>query len=269
MLFFEEASGGGVAFTRFVAGVGCETPNPLRDPMHPCRADKDLGILPLRFDPDKRTWRSFDSLIPDGTGLAPQTVEHAANLANGNVAATPSAFLVLGLRNEPPSANLEFWRMELFQIPGSLAVRQDLRQQCRTLLDQAETTGKALAAGCASFARALISHGNRPPDPKDIKAALAQLPCLPAYWAALEAAFHGAVQAFRTEQDFYAVQRDWTLAVRKALKEAWGQQRSATQTGSAWALRAMAKAEGPILDEVKRLETAIQEANAYLAEEHP
>jgi hypothetical protein len=91
--------------------------------------------------------------------------------------------------------------------------------------------------------------------------------CLPAYWSALELAFHGVLQQLGEGRDSLVVQRNWTVAIRQALREAWAQHQTATQTSSAWALRALAQAEGPIAVELKKLEASILEFNTYLAEE--
>ena len=47
----------------------------------------------------------------------------------------PESVLVLGLRYEPPNANLDFWRMERYVLPGALLENKAFRSDMRNLLN--------------------------------------------------------------------------------------------------------------------------------------
>src|SRR5574337_8417 len=145
---------GRVRDIRFVAGYGCDMPDSFSDPLQPYRNDKKLGRVPCRFDGNKGTWRDFDSLLPDAENRAPQTVSRSFELVRGT-SARPKAFLVLGLRYEPPNANVDFWRMERFNLPEHLRVDQSIRSDIHALLAKVEATQASLWFACKSFARHL------------------------------------------------------------------------------------------------------------------
>nr|WP_320132925.1 type I-E CRISPR-associated protein Cse1/CasA [uncultured Holophaga sp.] len=239
-------------------------PSDQRDPMFAYRLVKDKGIFPVSFR-DRGIWRDFDSLLPDQESLAPQAIQHALEMSGGDPAGLPGRVMVLGQSND--KAKIEFWRMECFALPGALASNLGIRSDIRGFLDRAETTGSALWAGCATFARQVISHGGPDPDKKDVHNFIAQMPCLPAYWARLEAAFHALLQAFQPESDPEVIRRDWLQSVHRALRGAWGLHASSARQGDVWSIRALVQAEGLIARELKKLDQDIRDINAYLAKE--
>jgi CRISPR system Cascade subunit CasA len=127
MILLEEHTSGEVTIMRFVAGQGFENPSDSPDPMQPYRIDKREGKLPVRFKEDRGTWRDFDSLLPDSSGLAPLTIQNALRLSSKHSDAMAGSVLVLGLRYEPPSANVDFWRMERFILPEALSGDRHIR----------------------------------------------------------------------------------------------------------------------------------------------
>lgn len=254
MILLEELSTGGISVMRFVAGQGFENSTDSPDPMHPYKTDPARGRLPIQFRKDRGIWRDFDSLLPDIGGLAPLTVENSIRLAGNKVANLPESVLVLGLRYEPPSANVDFWRMDRFALPAVLAGNRQIRSDIQTLLTAAEDAQKSLWEASRSFARSLLSRGeNRQVDKKDISAFVDQMPITPWYWSTLESRFHEVLGEYTLERDYEDIRCQWLKSVKKTLESAWEQHRSSVSTGDAWAIRALVKAEGPVRRKFKQL----------------
>lgn len=258
MVLLEEIETGRVASMRFVAGQGFENISDNPDPMQPYKIDKAKGKLPVQFREDRGTWRDFDSLLPDSSDLAPLTIQHALRLAGNKVGNMPEAVLVLGLRYEPPSANVDFWRMERFALPEVLAGDRFVRTEIRQLLTDAEDAQNSLWSACCSFARDLLSRGdNRDPTKKDIKSFIDQMSSIPWYWSTLEASFHEILRGYTLEKDSEDIRCQWLKSVRDTLRAAWGQHSASVSTGDAWSIRALVKAEGPVRKKLKELSEEI------------
>jgi CRISPR system Cascade subunit CasA len=257
MIHLEELSSGQVTVMRFVAGQGFENPSKNPDPMQPYKADKTHGRLPVQFREDRGTWRDFDSLLPDNTDLAPLTVQNALRLAGNKVGNMPQSVLVLGLRYDPPSANVTFWRMERFALPEALAGDRFIRTEIRQLLSDAEETQKSLWLACRSFARNLLSRGEREPFGKDVSGFVEQMPVNPWYWSTLESHFHEILREYTLGRDYEDIRCLWLKSVRDTLKTAWEQHRASVSMGDAWAIRALVKAEGRVGRKLKELNAEI------------
>ena len=257
MILLDELSSGNVASVKFVAGLGFDNPFNLADPMQPYKIDREHGKLPVQFMEDRGTWRDFDSLLPDETDLAPQTIQHALRLAGRNPALLPKTVLVLGLRYTPPSANVDFWRMEQFTLPPSMASENAIRHEIKALLVLAEKAQTSLWGACTTFAQSILSRGDRPPDKKAVKKVVRQMPVLSWYWSVLEISFHEILQKYKLNQDSDEILRLWISSVRDALTQAWAQHRASVSMGDAWAIRALVKAEKPIRAKLKELNEEI------------
>ena len=163
----------------FASGVGTASDDQ-DDPMLGYRIDEKKGKLPIQFH-DRGLWRDFDSLLPDGSGLAPRVIEHAIRLTRSNRARFPASVMVLGQSND--KAKIEYWRMERFVLPGALANNSYVRSEVRGLLTDAEKTQGSLWAACSSFARDLLSRGERKPDKDDVRRFVAAMPVNARYWS--------------------------------------------------------------------------------------
>lgn len=258
MILLEGQPSGGVKIMRFIAGQGFENPSNSPDPMQPYKTDKARGKLPVQFRGDRGTWRDFDSLLPDNTNLAPLTTQNTIRLVQGKRESLSKSMLVLGLRYEPPSANVDFWRMERFTLPEALASDRSIRSEMKQLLTDAEDTQKALWAACSSFARNLLGRGERSPDKKDIRKFVDQMAVSPLYWSILEADFHTLLREFTLERGAEDIRLQWLESVRQAFQTAWNQHRSSVSTGDAWAIRALVKSEKPIILKLNELNIEIQ-----------
>lgn len=264
-VFLEEAEAGLVEKMRFIAGYGFENPTKILDPMQPYRSDPKLGLLPIRFKEGRGTWRDFDALLPDADGLAPMTLQHSLRLAGRNAEAIPRALLILGLKYEPPSANVDFWRMERFALPGSLATNNPVRVNIRQLLDESEDAfrslwddpRKSLRSACALFARDLLSRGERKPKVTDISNFVNQMTVPDWYWSVLESRFHEILCAYSIDCDFEDIRWQWLRFVHDALKQAWDKHSATVSMGDAWAIRALVKAEIPVRRKLKELDAEI------------
>ena len=164
--------------------------------------------------------------------------------------------MVLGQANN--KAKIEYWRMERFALPEALVGDRFIRTEIRQLLTDAEDAQKSLWSACRSFARDLLSRGERPPDGKDIRGFMEQMPVISWYWSTLESRFHEILREYTLDRDSEDIRCQWLKSVRDTLLKAWEQHRASVSTGDAWAIRALVKAEGPVLRKLKELNDEIQ-----------
>lgn len=256
---FRENGAGNVHLVAFASGVGNASEDAL-DPMLAYRIDTDRGRLPIQFK-ERGLWRDFDSLLPDDTHLAPLVIEHAAALTSFARERFPRSVMALGQANN--KAKIEYWRMERFALPQAILGDRTIRTEIRQLLADAEIAQKALLQACRSFARDLLSRGEREPDKKDLARFVEQMAASASYWSRLEAAFHEILHFYTLERDPYDIRLDWLRSVREALKDAWAQHAASVSTGDAWAIRALVRAEGAIGKQIKVLSDEIRKYETY------
>lgn len=249
-----DAPRGGVSQLAFAAGVKFGK-QPFVDPMLAYRIDKEKGKLPRQFS-ERGLWRDFDSLLPDDAHLAPGVIEHATALTRTQRERFPKSVMVLGQANN--KAKIEYWRMERYALPEALASDRSIRAEIRQLLSDTEDAQKALWQACRTYARNLLSRGERVPDGKDIGKFVEQMPAIAWYWSALEAAFHDMLHSYTLERDADDIRCLWLNSVRNALRDAWAQHRATVSTGDAWAIRALVKAEDAINNKLTELSTEIR-----------
>jgi CRISPR system Cascade subunit CasA len=163
--------------------------------------------------------------------------------------------MVLGQANN--KAKIEYWRMERFNFPEALVGDRSIRAEIRQLLTDAEKVQKSLWLACRSFARDLLRRGESEPDKKDISGFLKQMSAIPCYWSILESRFHEILREYTLDRDSEDVRCKWLNSVRDALKKVWDQHRASVSMGDAWAIRALVKAEGPVLRKLKELNDEI------------
>jgi len=252
----------GIATLAFASGVGNASQDAL-DPMLGYRIDDKRGRLPIQFR-ERGLWRDFDSLLPDAEDkekLSPTVIENATELTKRDRARFPHSVMVLGQSND--KAKIEFWRMERFALPEALLGEKQIRSEIRDLLDVAEKNQEVLWRACSSFARDLLSRGERDPDKKDISRFVEQMPVNAAYWSTLEAAFHDVLRSYTAESDPNAIRLGWLKTVRAALDEAWRQHAASVSTSDAWGIRALVRAEGVINKQIGILNKDIQAYEAH------
>lgn len=242
-----------VSLLAFASGVGHKN-DPQADPMLSYRVDEKRGRLPVIFR-ERGFWRDFDSLLPDALGCAPQVVEHAIALSQSTPQRFPLMVMVAGQSND--KAKIEYWRMERFALPAAAINDRYIRSEIRALLAIAEETQVALWISCKSFARDLLSRGEREPAGKDVSNFVRQMPALDSYWSALEPRFHQVLREYTRERDFEDVRHAWLIFVREALSAAWSAFSAGIVGGDAWAIRALTKSEGPVLRRIRALNKEI------------
>ena len=169
----------------------------------------------------------------------------------------PQSVLALGLRYDPPSANVNFWRIERFALPEALAGDRFIRTEIKQLLADAEETQKSLWLACRSFARDLLSRGEREPVGKDISGFVEQMAVNSWYWSTLESRFHEILREYTHGQDYEDIRYLWLKFVRDTMRAAWEQHRASVSMGDAWAIRALVKAEGPVWRKLMELNAEI------------
>ena len=242
--------------------------NPLRrTSWTPCRPTEKLrtkAYFPWRFR-NEGYGVNLIPYCPIKMIIPPKTFAHAVEVSKGFPARFPATVLILGQSNN--KAKIEYWRMERFALPRSILGARFVREDIRSFLNQAQTSQSALWSACSTYARLLIARGERSPDKKDIRAFVDQMPCIPAYWSSLEAAFHALLQVYTEEAIFEVIRRSWLYSVREALRDAWNLHRQSARTGDAWAIRALVRAEGYIGAELKKLDAVIREIDADLEKE--
>jgi CRISPR system Cascade subunit CasA len=163
--------------------------------------------------------------------------------------------MVLGQAND--KAKIEYWRMERFALPEALAGNNDIRTEIRRFLTDAEDAQKSLWSACSSYARNLLSRGDREPVKKDISRFVEQMPVNAWYWSTLESRFHEILRDYTLERNPDEIRCQWLKFVRDTLKTAWEQHRTSVSMGDAWAIRALVKAERPVFRKLKELKAEI------------
>ncbi len=249
----EANDAGRIGKLAFASGVGNLSADQT-DPMLGYRIDDTRGKLPIQFR-ERGLWRDFDSLLPDESHLAPKVIEHATALTRSNRDRFPRSVMVLGQANN--KAKIEYWRMERFVLPEALVSDRFIRTEIRQLLTDAEETQKSLWLACRSFARDLLSRGDREPAGKDISGFVEQIPVNSWYWSILESRFHEILREYTLERDPDDIRCQWLKSVRDTLAAAWDKHRASVSMGDAWAIRALVKAEGPVLRKRKELNDEI------------
>jgi len=249
----EDNDSGMIEKLAFASGVGNSSMDQT-DPMLAYRIDDKKGKLPIQFR-DRGLWRDFDSLLPDETHLAPQVVEHATALTRSSRERFPRSVMVFGQAND--KAKIEFWRMERFALPEALVGDRFIRTEIRQLLIDAEETQKALWLACRSYARDLLCRGEREPAAKDISGFVKQMPVIPWYWSTLESHFHDILREYTLTRNPDDIRCQWLKSVRDILRKVWKQHSASVSMGDAWAIRALVKAERPVLRKLKELNDEI------------
>lgn len=244
---------GRVAQVAFASGVNHASPN-LLDPMLSYRIDEKRGKLPIQFR-ERGLWRDFDSLLPDEAGLAPLVIQHATSLSRLERGRTPRSVIVFGQANN--KAKIEFWRMERFTLPEAVVADRYIREDIHQLLQEAESGNVALGRACRTFARHVLSRGERDPTPDDVRRFTAQMTAPAEYWSSLEYAFHETLRDFTLERDPEDIRGEWLRSVRNILRSVWEQHRSSVATGDAWSIRALVKAESHLSRKLHELSTEI------------
>lgn len=253
----------------FASGVGCSSEGTV-DPMLSYRISDKKGRQSIRFR-ERGLWRDFDSMLPDGSHLAPKVIEHATALTRSNRERFPRSVMVLGQANS--KAKIEYWRMERFALPESLAGDRFIRTEIRQLLTEAEEAESAMEKSLRDAAKLIIAKGERDLQrdkwsagkwiPGDVskfigKSTFETVPLVLAnYWSTLESRFHEVLREFTHDRDSEDVRCKWLKFVRDALRAAWGQHRASVSMGDAWAIRALVKAEVPVLRKLKELNDEI------------
>lgn len=221
----------------------------------------------IQFE-DRDFWRDFDSLLPDETRLAPRVIEHAVQLAKKERTRFPRGVIVLGQKYFPPRPNVAFWRKEYFILPEAISGDCYIRHDIRDILIEAEEAGKALWNGedgikaCLSssigvYAKALLSRGERDVLLSDIKCFAQSVNVVPWFWSSLESRFHEILCEYTLDRDSDDIRCQWLKSVRDTLRAAWSHHGASVSTGDVWAIRALVKAEGPVLKKLKELNNEI------------
>lgn len=206
---------------------------------------------------EKGVWRDFDSLLPDDEHHAPKVIEHAVALTKKDRGRFPRGVMVLGQRYFPPRPNIAFWRKEYFSLPAAISGDRNIRHEIHDLLVDAENGAISLNSACESFAKDMLGHGGRKIEKADVSNFVAQLSAPARYWSDLESRFHEILRQYSLERDPDDIRCQWLKAMRDTLSKAWEQHCASVSTSDAWAIRAIVKAEAPVLRKLKTLKAEI------------
>lgn len=253
---------GSVTLAAFASGVDAQAEHQ-SDPMVAYRVDEKKGRLPVIFR-ERGFWRDFDSLLPDANGDAPQVIVHSIALGRSRPDRFPRSVLVAGQAND--KAKIEYWRLERFHLPQALHGDRNVRKELHDLLTEAEDAQRALWQACCTYARDTLSRGSRVPDKKDVRNFVSQMPAIPAYWSRLEACFHAVLRDYSESRDGEAIRWSWLKDLRGALRTSWNQFAASVDSGDAWAIRALTRAERFVR---QRLVTLNKEIESLNPEEQP
>ncbi|MBI4802846.1 MAG: type I-E CRISPR-associated protein Cse1/CasA [Elusimicrobia bacterium] len=263
-VILKELNSGNIEKLGFASGIGYKE-SIMPDPMlaYTIRevTDKESSTklkkrFSLKFE-EEGAWKDFDSLLPDSAQLAPQVIDNAITLAKQDVERFPRGVMVLGQRYFPPRPNIAFWRKEYFVLPRAILSRNDMRFEIHAILVEAKNVADKLSDVCKIFAKGMLGHGGRKIEALDVENFAAQLPALPGYWSVLEARFHEILGEYSANRDADDIRCQWLGYVRDALKNAWEQFSASVDGGDAWAIRALVKAEVPVLTKINELNEEI------------
>lgn len=244
----------------FASGVECSSESHV-DPMLCYRISEKKGKQHVRFR-ERGLWRDFDSLLPDNGNLAPKVIEHATALARSNRDRFPRSVMVLGQAND--QAKIEYWRMERFGLPEALIGDRFIRTEIRQLLVAAEETASELRSALWNFYRLILVRSQREKDTslrKEEKTSIGKMADaagqIHLYWSNLESGFHEILREYTLDRDFDDILGQWLKSVRATLLSTWEQHRASVSIGDAWTIRALVKAERPVLRKLKELNDEI------------
>jgi len=85
------------------------------------RIHEKLGKLPMQFR-ERGFWRDFDSILPDGTGLSPATIENAVHLTRKENNRCLRSVIILGQANKKQRSNIGGANVSLFLKPLQVIV---------------------------------------------------------------------------------------------------------------------------------------------------
>jgi CRISPR-associated endonuclease/helicase Cas3 len=243
-------------FVRAV-GQGLHEATPL-DPMVAYRADEKRGWVSLGLDPERAFWRDanvfFEAGTDDPKGVRrPLTVEQASTLkrkaALGRAAARSlelygiSAYqsLVYVVRAERVGAAVRH-----FADP-------DAGDVVKRALRAAEDSVDALQGALYSYARNMLSEGDRNPEAKDVRAFANSLGGAPAAWSALGLEFDRLLRGL-DEPDKEAALDAFKRAARRVVAKTF-EGAVAGADGTARSLKARAVAERSLQAKLAQLVT--------------
>jgi CRISPR system Cascade subunit CasA len=264
-ILFKESLSGGVSEVGLASGIGYVVSTEL-DPMlgYTIAEIADAGTkekvkkrVTIRFE-EKGFWRDFDSLLPDDAHLAPKVIENAITLSKMDRKRLPRGVMVLGQRYFPPRPNIAFWRKEHFVLPEAISGDLYIRHDIRDILIEAENGGDDLNRACEAFAKEILRHGERKVEKDDVHNFVDQLSAPAQYWSTLEFSFHEILREITLDRDSENIRCQWLKSVHDSLKSAWRQHSASVSTGDVWAIRALVKAEVPVLRKLKELKEEIK-----------
>lgn len=207
--------------------VNVNTSN-LEDPMCGFRTDQKFGRLPLQFG-ERGLWRNFDSLIPSSSSnCAPKVVENAVAVIIRSEKHSVFSLLAVGQSND--KAKIEFWRQEKYSMPEAIFSNLDARGTVQLAIRLAEDYSQPLIGACRTYAKKMLSTGERDPDMKDVSSFLKSATAIQDYWTGAEKGFHELLSAMDAQFDPDAAEEAWRKHLTRTIWRSW-RNYMASQTG--------------------------------------
>jgi CRISPR system Cascade subunit CasA len=248
----------------YASGVSKSVSTIVTDPMLCYQVSQASGMVPLKFRNDKEFWREFDSLLPGGSNEIPLVIENAITLCRSLKGNWPLGVLVCGQKTKSGQAKVEFWRASSFALPQALLGSADVRAFLHSILLSVEEVADELKSALWRYYRYILIHDEQKTAKdlrKEEKTAIGKMvdaaEPLHFYWSTLESRFHGILRDYTTERDSDDLRCEWLRSVWDTLKQAWEQHNVSVSMGDAWSIRALVKAEGPVLSKLKELNDEI------------
>jgi CRISPR system Cascade subunit CasA len=188
--------------TSYVRAVGQGLADPApEDPMVAYRLDEKRGRVSLGIDPERAFWRNANALFesaksPARRQIRPKALDHVGSLEARDVVGERAAFQIelTGLAAE--KSRVDAVRAECVWAMARDLESSDARGAVATILSCATTSVSALRGALETYARHLLSDGDRVPAKEDVRSLVTSLHAEPALWAALGVEFDVATRAF-------------------------------------------------------------------------
>jgi CRISPR system Cascade subunit CasA len=171
------------------------------DPMVAYRLDDKRGRVSLGIDPDKAFWRNAHALFESAKSagrrhIRPKTLDHIGSLEAQDVIGPRAAYQIEMIGIAAEKSRLDAVRSERVWTLARHLDSPDARGAIESILAAATASVGALRSALWTYARHLLSEGDRDPATADVSNLVTSLHSEPALWAALGVEFDVAVRAF-------------------------------------------------------------------------
>jgi CRISPR system Cascade subunit CasA len=220
------------------------------------RIDEKHGRLARKFR-SSNIWRDFDSLMPDGSDLAPRVLETTRIVLEFVDEAIFRAVLVIGALSD--KAKVVFWRRQTFTLPPFLLSSPEARSLVSEGLRLADDFGRGLYLALSRYYRSVLRHGEAEPRKEDVTALITSSSVLSSFWSVLEVRFPLFLEMIASRTAFDSSRAFWNESVLTAFELAWSTLSDAGEERNPWTIRALVRAEKDLNIKRRELYNAIKQ----------